>query len=208
MCKKFNLLLLWAIVVLTLQTAALAADPNMIAIYWMDAGEGTTVWDYTGNGRNGTINGDVSWSGAGMIGGCLEFSGGTVDITNNVDNLSFGDVDLTVTAWIKTTAVNTAFFSKDTADGEGNNFAFGVGNYDEPNWATAVVTNRNRANIRSVSDVNTGDWVHLAFVQDYDEAGGGELWSMYVNGVLETRQLTDILRDNGREGMYIGRGEQ
>ena len=37
MCKKFNLLLVLVIVVLTLQSAALAADPNMIAMYWMDA---------------------------------------------------------------------------------------------------------------------------------------------------------------------------
>ena len=114
MCKKSNLLLVFAIVVLVLPSITLAADPNMIAIYWMDAGEGATVWDYSGNGLNGTINGAVSWSGFGKIGGGLEFSGGTVDIIRtNVDDLSFGDVDLSVTAWIKTANRGNCFFSLD-----------------------------------------------------------------------------------------------
>ena len=127
MCKKFNLLLVLAIVVLALPSITLAGDPNMIAIYWMDAGEGATVWDYSGNGRNGTINGAVSWSGFGKIGGGLEFNGGTVDILTNVDELSFGNMDLSVTAWIKGSAQGGCFFSKVTADGQGNSFAFGVG---------------------------------------------------------------------------------
>ena len=67
MCKKFNVLMVLAIVVVTLPGIALGADPNMIGIYWMDAGEGNTVWDYSGNGRNGTINGAVSWSGFGKM---------------------------------------------------------------------------------------------------------------------------------------------
>jgi len=206
MCKKSNLLLVFAIVVLVLPSITLAADPNMIAIYWMDAGEGATVWDYSGNGLNGTINGAVSWSGFGKIGGGLEFSGGTVDIIRtNVDDLSFGDVDLSVTAWIKTENRGNCFFSKVTADGEGNSFAFGAGQNGDD--GLAVVTNRNRINIKSTTEVDDNEWHHLAFVQDYDEAGGSELWSMYVDGVLETRQLTDILRDNGRGGMYIGQAQ-
>ena len=206
MCKKFNLLLVLVIVVLTLQSTALAADPNMIAIYWMDAGEGNTVWDYSGNGRNGTINGAVSWSGAGRIGGCLEFSGGIVEIRDNVEDLQFGDKDVTITAWIKTGAINQCFFSKVTTSGVGHNYALGVGQNGADNLA--ALTNRNRANIKSTTDVNDNEWHHIALVQDRDDSDFSELWSMYVDGVMESRLRTDVDADTGEGGMYIGQAEE
>ncbi|MFC1763305.1 LamG-like jellyroll fold domain-containing protein [Planctomycetota bacterium] len=200
----FTLLVL-ALVGLVSPYAFCAADPNIIALYWFDTVDGARVFDESGNGRDGIMNGSVTASTEGAIGGSLQFSGGTVDITNNVDDLSFGDVDLSVTTWIKTGTQGTTFFSKDTLN-EGNTFAFGVGLHSGN--GNAVVTNRNRANIQSTSAVDTDEWTHLAFVQDYDEVTKDELWSMYVNGVLETRLLTDILHDNGQEGMHIGRGEE
>ena len=39
-----------------------AADPNTIALYHFDEGQGTTVADSSGNGNNGTIQGTGAWS--------------------------------------------------------------------------------------------------------------------------------------------------
>jgi len=200
MCIKYKLLL--AIVVLTLQSTALAADPNMIAVYWMDAGEGNRVWDYSGNERNGTMNGAVSWSGAGKIGGCLEFSGGTVEIRNNVDDLTFGNADRSFTAWLKTTANNQCFFSKVTS-GLGNNYALGVGR-DGATEGVFSMTYRNQANMDSQAVINDGEWRHVAFTQAYQEADGKELWTVYIDGAFDAEQLTNITSDNGQGGMFIG----
>ena len=193
MCKKFNLLLVLAISVLTLQSTALAADPNMIAMYWMDAGEGNTVWDYSGNERNGTINGVVLWSGFGMIGGCLQFNGGIVEISSNIDDVQFGNKDISVTAWIKTDGRDHAFFSK-IVNSAGYNYAFGVGTYGGN--GTVAVSNKNRVNMTGTSDVDDGEWHHVSFLQDHLPATDEEVWTLFVDNVLESSFQTNISPDN------------
>lgn len=196
-------LALWVMVLVALLWPGLtwAADPNLLAQYWFDDGEGFTVWDETGNGRDGQFNGAVSWSVPGVIGACLQFSGGTVDILDNVDDLQFGNRNVSLTAWIRTIGTDQVFYRKVTS-GVGNNFAFGVGG-----TGLAGVTYRNMANIYSTVTVNDDEWHHFGFVQDRNEETFAETWMLYIDGVLDVTQGTDIPDDNGQGGVFLGQGD-
>jgi len=66
--------------------------------YWnFDEGSGTTAYDSSGNGLDGTLRGDPQWV-IGLVGGALEFDGDdSVEIPHN-DILSITD-EITITAW-------------------------------------------------------------------------------------------------------------
>jgi len=66
--------------------------------YWkFDEGSGTTAYDSSGNGLDGTLNGDPQWV-EGQLGGALDFDGDdAVEIPHN-PLLSITD-EITITAW-------------------------------------------------------------------------------------------------------------
>ena len=53
-------------------TSVVKAD--LVGWWRLDEGAGTTAFDSSGNGRDGTLNGDPQWV-AGYLGGALEFDG-------------------------------------------------------------------------------------------------------------------------------------
>ena len=50
------------------------ASADLVAHWAFDEGSGTTAFDSSGNGNNGTLQGDLKWV-TGKIGGALEFNG-------------------------------------------------------------------------------------------------------------------------------------
>ena len=50
------------------------APATLVAAYGFDEGTGTTVYDSSGNGNNGTIS-NATWSTAGKYGDALSFNG-------------------------------------------------------------------------------------------------------------------------------------
>ena len=85
---------------LVLTSAVKAADPDLIGYWKFDETSGTTAHDASGNGHDGTLNGDSQWA-AGMLGGALEFDGegDYVDIGNDpIFNITG---QITVACWIK-----------------------------------------------------------------------------------------------------------
>ena len=59
---------------LVLGLAASTAVADLVAYYPLDEGSGDTATDASGNGHNGTLNGDPRWI-AGKFGQALEFPG-------------------------------------------------------------------------------------------------------------------------------------
>ena len=72
MCKKLILPISFSLVIGTLLTSAVKAD--LVAYWRLDEGSGTTANDSTGNGNDGTFNGDPQWV-EGYYGSAIEFDG-------------------------------------------------------------------------------------------------------------------------------------
>ena len=87
-------------------TLASTAPAGLVAAYGFDEGNGSTLYDASGKGRNGTLSGPI-WAGAGRNGGALQFDG--VNDFVRVDD--HADLDLTTAmtleAWVKPSALGT-----------------------------------------------------------------------------------------------------
>jgi len=102
MCRK--LIYLFCLILalgLVLTSAAEGADLSLVGWWRFDEGSGSTVYDRSGNGNDGTINSDPQWV-AGKIGGALEFDGrgDYVDCGNDA-SLDITD-KVTIAVWVKT----------------------------------------------------------------------------------------------------------
>ncbi len=165
-----------AICVAGLTAQAMAVEP--IVYYPFDA-LGATVEDMSGNGNDGTLNGDVGLE-AGYLDKCFSFNGSNayVQLTRIIQD------SFTMTAWIKTSTNGAAgtqayqgsgVFWSDVG-GTANDFvaavlgtkwSFFVGNPD-----TSVV---------SKGDIVTGEWVFITAVRNI----GTKTLSVYINGALD-----------------------
>jgi hypothetical protein len=91
-------------------TAELA---GFIGWWKLDESEGSTVVDSSGNGNNGTLQGDPIWRpGDGKIGGALEFDG--EDDYVEIENESSFDIagQITVLAWVNIKSVPTQWTAR------------------------------------------------------------------------------------------------
>lgn len=157
------------------QTFAVTVNGTFAAYYPFDG----NAQDISGNGNNGTINGNATFV-TGKVGAqALNMDGvsGYVQIPNSIKT------NFTIAFWAKTTTTGGTgqwFNGKGFVDGEvagatndfgtsliGSKFGFGVGN---PNTT-----------ISSISSVNDGVWHHLAATRD---ESSGQM-NLYVDGVLQ-----------------------
>ncbi len=94
-------LFFWVSFALVLGLATSTAVADLVAYYPLDEGSGDTATDASGNGHNGTLNGDPRWI-AGKFGQALEFpgtAGSYVDL--GTWNPSEGTDQLTIALWVK-----------------------------------------------------------------------------------------------------------
>ncbi|MFC1604065.1 LamG domain-containing protein [Planctomycetota bacterium] len=84
-----------------LTNVAQAADPDLVGWWRLDDGSGMTAADFSGNGNDGTLQGNPRWV-AGQVGGALQFNG--VDEFVDVPHAEIltADNEVTVMAWINT----------------------------------------------------------------------------------------------------------
>ena len=103
MYRKLLCLFSFVLVLCIVFTSAVqAVDPDLIGYWKFDETSGTSAQDATGNGNDGTLNGDPQWA-AGMLGGALEFDGDG-DYVDVGDDPIFQITDqITVACWIKVT---------------------------------------------------------------------------------------------------------
>jgi len=108
MRKKIIILVFFVLLLGLVLTSIAKAD---LAAWWrLDEGSGTTASDASGNGNNGTLNGDPQWV-AGKLGGALEFDGYSDGANHTTDpgNINWVSVDpfdvvgpgITMAAWIR-----------------------------------------------------------------------------------------------------------
>jgi hypothetical protein len=142
-------------------------------------GTGTTWFDLTSNGNNGTIS-NTTWN----PGGYFDFNGSLskVDLgTSFANNVS----QATYSAWVNFDNLNTQNFiifpdSGTTGHGFGF-FDFGNGNIY---FQSDNTTNSNRGSISNSGLYTAGSWVHMAQVYDGNATGNANRLKAYVNGSL------------------------
>ncbi|MBW7988537.1 MAG: LamG domain-containing protein [Planctomycetes bacterium] len=99
MCRKLSYLVLYVLALSVTFTGTTKAE--LVGWWRFDESSGTTAYDTSGNGNDGTFNGEPQWV-SGFTGGALEFDG--VD-----DYVAIGDLDLTgsftLTFWMQPSSI-------------------------------------------------------------------------------------------------------
>ncbi|MFZ2145915.1 MAG: LamG domain-containing protein, partial [Sedimentisphaerales bacterium] len=177
MCKKLIYLISF---VLALWLTASTAVADLVAHYPFDEGSGNTAIDISGNGHDGTLNGDPQWT-TGHLGSALDFDGigDYVEITRVVQD------DFTLMAWIK---ADTPGLSLGSQGYQGSGLIWsdiaGVAN----DFILAVLDTKLSffcgnpdLSVNSDRDIVTGQWVHVAATRSAQE----RKISIYINGEHE-----------------------
>jgi len=106
MCRKLTYLVSFVLVLVLVSNVS----AGLIAHWEFDEGSGTIARDSSGNGYDGTLQGDPQWV-AGMVGsGALSLDGtdGLVEVGHDA-SLSLTDT-LTITAWVRVHNLSTYYF--------------------------------------------------------------------------------------------------
>jgi len=185
------------VLVLALATSASA---DLVAHWTFDETSGTVARDSSGNGLDGTLQGDPQWT-AGRVGGALDFdgSGDYVDCGNN----TLFDItdELTVAAWVNLRSVPGDWRAV---------IAKGDDAWRLATWGAAQTMNfawtgagRDYQNVGSTTALAFGEWYHVCGV--YSTADGGR---MYINGVEEAFTADILGITTGSYPVYIGDNSQ
>jgi hypothetical protein len=184
-----------------IRTADAQLTLNLSNHYTLDNTTGTTAFNSVVGGVNGTIGGaagNVTIDQPGQVGRAYVFSGTTdpalsARVALAADMLP-GTGQFTVSGWIRSSGPGTsndgAIFSNRIAAGGGD-------------FLIDITSNKLRllgvgASLSSTSDVNTGDWVHVAVSRN-----ATNLVSMYVNGISDVTG-TRAIAFNTTATWYIG----
>ena len=193
MCKK----LVSMVSVVVLLSMAGHASAELILHWTFDEGSGSTVIDRSGNGRDGTIEGDPAWV-AGKLGGALDFGGDGDRVVDDDGGDYLNGLDaVTITVWIKSDLAGTdkGFIQGEEPDGGDNIMTI---RYDAAGATAggsnvlkaAVVAPGNEQQLESSSNLQTTEWQHVALVWSRNE----EL-RLYINGELDTPAANSAARD-------------
>jgi len=187
--RYFILTFITGCLVIALTGDVIAAEEGALLIYSFNEAQDKTVKDLSGNGNDGTLNGDAVWTKDGKFGGgiILDGDGDYLDCGKN-DKLQLVGTDFTLAAWVYPTAISQQSFGGGVGgtifqtvqkpnDSEG--FALGVKN-------TGVLWWWNTHNIDkySASTVPLNEWAYVVAVFKF-KGGGNNSLEFYINGKLD-----------------------
>jgi len=156
-----------------LSTAIGQAEQNLVAYWPLDDGSGTKARDASGNGHDGTLEGDAEWI-LGKYGQALDFGAGDgyvvvpdddeLDLSQAVTYMGWFNLNEPIAGQRRLMSKNDSIFLL---------FDFGVAD----SLDLLVKPNNNFA--ESTTPFEVGEWYHFAGTYDGDSLG------MYINGELE-----------------------
>jgi len=167
-----------------------SASAELVAYWTFDEGSGNIVYDSSGNGNDGTING-AEW-GDGYYGKALHFNGqdNYVEVPTS-DSLEI-DTTVTIAAWINWIDAGDAWqgiLSKGTMDGPGENYALFI-NRDGRYFHFVLALDVGRVQQNSPNNsVVPNEWLHVCCTWD------GSVTRIYINGemAMEMAQVANII---------------
>jgi hypothetical protein len=154
------------------------ASTDLVAHWKLDEDSGTTAFDTSGNGNDGTFTGDPQWV-AGYYGGALEFDGADDNIDcGNDDSFNITD-EITLSAWInmsKRPDVDS-WYTIPWKENAYSMYLYGAGNTLTTLCADFWLDS-GRADIWDGPDIDIppNDWTHIAVTFN------GTDFEFYVNG--------------------------
>jgi Concanavalin A-like lectin/glucanases superfamily/Putative amidase domain len=180
------------------QAAEFAEGTGLVAAYSFDEGEGTVAHDATGNGHEGTVEGEAHWV-SGKFGGALRFRYGQshqcVAVPDSSD-LSLG-TEFTIEAWVKpegSVEGSYPLIFKEAVTGAGLNYGLGIG----MTQAGRVEGWAEWENIHSPEQLEEDAWTHLALTYD-----GNDL-RLLVDGRTVSEGEFDMEELEGEGPLWIG----
>ncbi len=97
MCRKMIYLVSFVLVLSVATSVAEGADPSLIAWWRFEEGSGTTAYDSSGNGNDGTLVGGATWT-EGRFGGGIELDGTSGYVS--VPDFELTTDTITFVAWV------------------------------------------------------------------------------------------------------------
>ena len=185
--------------------SAEALDPDLVVYFDYEDFKGKTVFEKSGRGYDGEINGDITQSDDGKFGKAGHFEANSfLDLDGaNVDPDDIPTEGMSVVAWINVESISDmAIFNARAADGTWlvHPEARGDGNY---RWL-----NRGPNPGRTIFDIRAGEnkanqWQHYAGT--YSRADAKAV--LYINGKQvgqEASRLDTPIADNWGQGARVG----
>jgi len=171
---------------------------NLVGLWHLDEGSGTTAYDSSGNGNDGTLINDPQWV-TGKFGDALSFNG----INNYVNCEKNGDITtaITIEAWINPSAftdydaIVTNFEWRDASKRQG--WSFRVMANRKLAWR-AVLSGNYYYFITSESEMETNNWYHVVLTHDVNYT------RLYINGSLDKEETPSGTIVNLGKALKIG----
>lgn len=179
------------------------SSSGLVRYYKFDDGSGTTLTNQTGS-NHGTLQNLPSW-----VASPVQYSSNAIQLDGANDVLLLPHLvsgSFTLEYWMRSTATG----------GSGAQWFNGNGIVDAEvggqtnDWGTALVGSKlafgigqsgNDRTIFSTSDVNTGNWTHVAV--SWNQSTGAQ--RLYINGTLEATGTASTNLRNAPSGIAIGR---
>ncbi len=196
--KRIVLHLCSAALVLALGSTAIAALPGLVGYWTFDEGQGKTARDASGNGLDGTLNGNPKWV-AGQLGGALDFDGtdDCVEVPND-PRLSLTDA-ITIAAWTNMRATASGEMAIVSKGGWGANdlpYELTETPGDVIFWQFYNDQGRDSC---SPTSPPVGEWHHISATYD------GKIFKCYIDGKLGEEWAYAGKMPKNTASMTIGR---
>jgi hypothetical protein len=183
MCRK-----LFYITLVVLLLSLVGSASAELAGYWkFDEGSGTIAYDSSGNGNDGTFNGDPQWV-TGYFGTALEFdgSGDWLDCGSDPSLSISGAV--TMTAWIKVNAQGLDHKIGGNQDNANGGYKMTVYSNNKVEFEIRTSSNSPTLNrdVAGGTILEVGEWYNVTGVYSLEDG----YIRTYVNGVLDRELAT------------------
>jgi len=177
MCRKLTCLFSFVLVLSLVSNAS----ADLVGHWRFDEGSGIIAYDSSGNGNDGTLEGDPQWV-AGKITGALQFNG-TDDYVEVPDSPSLDITDaITIVAWVSR-EVDSGNWERIVAKSDSTLYDYWlqITNGDSIGGGFLDIggTAHNSLDLATGISIPLNQWTHLAYVYDGTYAKG------YVNGRLD-----------------------
>ena len=183
MCRRCIYLICFALMLGFVLTSTTQAD--LVGWWKLDEGSGTTAIDSSGNGNDGTFQGDPQWV-AGKVAGALEMDGGdSVSIPGAAD---INPASLTLMTWVNFTSVDPADMERQDYLSRGDDYAFSLHEWGARDGTPAegkisgIVTSAGGWSVvPGQTDVEPDTWYHTALTYSPET----QTLTLYLDGEVD-----------------------
>jgi hypothetical protein len=205
-----KLIYLVSVVLVLSVVLSTGAWANLVGWWRLDDGSGTTAIDSSGNGNDGTLNGDPKWV-SGKVAGALEMDGG--DYVEVPGASEINPESITLMSWVNFSTVDGADMERQDYLSRGDDYAFSLhewgyrdGTAAEGKISAIVTSAGGWSVIGGATTVETDTWYHTALTYD----SGTQMLTLYLDGEVDaelsvTTGLEHRLGGSLTIGTYSGR---